>query len=466
MKRKTISSGAALALAIAMLTGCTPAVTPEVAETFATSVSETDIPAEPVVLTVAGSWTECRAIEEVGRAFTAQYPNCTIEYEFLQDYYASVGKRMTGDDKIDLFMTTNIQEGNELIPNLVDLNNCEGLDLSNTFPGLIENFEYREDGVENKKLYAIPLGAEMRGMYVNKTLLDSLDIDIPTNQKTFLDACEKLKQNGYIPLQGNPSGFSQTLMYPWICNTIANADDPQAAYAMVDSREEGMTDMFSEPFGFMYSLVENGYYDYKKAQTELNNFNEADNDTYAKNFLGIKKNGEEWEKVSDVGDVAFMPSALSVKSVIDKTKEDFHSEIEYVFMPAPVGKDGGFVYLSPAHGIAANKNSDNLEWSIKFLDFLFTPENNEIFAEQFNVIPNTIDAFSYVKTLYDVPENRISHLGQVTFSYGFYGVINETLIDISKGNNPKYMKVNDDNSVSMYPLDYYMNKLEESVKAQ
>ncbi len=150
---------------------------------------------------------------------------------------------------------------------------------------------------------------------------------------------------------------------------------------------------------------------------------------------------------------------------MEKTKEDYHSGIEYVFTLAPVGEQGGFAYLSPAEGIAVNHGSPDFFWSMKFINFLFQPENNEIFAEEFNVIPNTNGAVDYIRGVFYRPDNNISHLGEVTFDYDFYGIVTKCLVEISKGNNTKYMKDNLDGTFSLYPLEYYLNNLEESMKS-
>ncbi len=430
--------------------------------------TEESVPTEKVVLTVAGGWPECRALDIAAGKFMEEYPNCTVSYEYLQDYYPSLEKRMDGASAVDLFFTTNIQDGSAMLPYALDLNSCEDLDLSHTFKGLIDNFSFRESGAgEEKKLYAIPLGAELRGLYVNKTLLDSLNLEVPTNQASLLEACQVLKDNGYIPFHGNPGEFSQTLLYPWICNLIANAADPQATYTRVNTRQPGVSELFREPYAFLYQLVENDYYDYKTAQNEQGLFVENSDEYYARYFLNILEQEDGTPaKVDDVGQIAFMPAPMSLQGLLEKTKEDYHSEIEYVFMLTPVGEDGGYAYISPAHGIAANQNSANVDWSIRFLDFLFQPENNTLFTEAFHVIPNTEKAFSYVKTLYDVPENRISELGQVTFDYGFYDLILQSMVDLSKANNPKYMQDDGNGNLSLYSLDHYMEGLENSLQQQ
>ena len=94
------------------------------------------------------------------------------------------------------------------------------------------------------------------------------------------------------------------------------------------------------------------------------------------------------------------------------------------------------------------------------MNYLFTPENNKLFAEEDHITPNTADAFDQIKEKFDVSEDHISQLGSVTFNYSFYDNINDTLTEISKANNPKYMIDNGDGTYAMYPLDYYMENLE------
>lgn len=424
---------------------------------------------EEVVLKIAGSWPDCRALELVASEFSKKYPNCTISYEYLQDYTPSLMKRMEGEESIDLFFTNNIQKDSELLPYALDLNGCEGLDLSHTFQGLIDNFTYRDadNGANASELYAIPLGAELRGMYVNRTLLKTMNLEVPTDQASLLDACRVLKEGGYIPIQSNPGDFGQTLLYPWISNIIANADDPEGTYAMVNAREPGVSELFREPLQFMYTLIENDYYDYKTAQNEKGLFVENSDEDYARYFLNIMEQEDgTFIKMDDVGQVAFMPSPMSLQGVIDKTKEDYHSEIDYAFILSPVGIDGGYAYMSPAHGIAVNKDSEKLDWAIRFMNFLFQPENNVIFAEAFHIIPNTEEALSEIRSLFAISEKHISELGQVTFDYGFYETIVPTLINVSKANNPKYMQDDGNGNVALYPLDFYMEELESNFSQQ
>lgn len=417
---------------------------------------------ERVTLVIGGPWTDCRALELIAAKFTAQNPGCEIKYEYIQDFENLIIRRL-GDDEyaLDLFLTNNILRGTPLTECALDLYSAgDALNLSDTFDGLLKNFTFMDEELGREVMYAIPLGAEMRGLFVNKTLLNSLGIPMPTNQAELFSACEILKAAGYMPFQGNPGYFGQRLLYPYICDIIANAEDYEAAHARVEAREPGVSEMFREPLEFLYALVTNYYYDYKAIENTTKAFTDSSDEGSAKSFLSIRKDENGVETVPDTGDCAFWPGALSQLGVLDKVSEDYHSPIEYEFILAPVSVEGGFAYMSPARGIAVNKRSSKLEWALKFMDFLFTPENNIEFAEAFNITPNVKDAFERITRKYGASADRISELGQVTFSYNFYGVMNLKMVDISKANNPKYMVDDGGGNLKIIDFEEFMAQLE------
>ena len=415
-----------------------------------------------VQLTLTGMTPSMKAMENVIADFTQVYPNCSINYEYVQDYSNTIVTRLANNDHVDLFLTKNIQAGSELMPYAAELNaQSDKLDLSDTFDGFIRNFSVTANGED--KLYAVPLGGEVRGLYVNKTLLSSLGLQVPGKYTELLECCRKLKAAGYIPMQGNPSNFGQLLMYPYVCSLVANAKDYSATYDQINTCQSGVSELFRLPMSRLYDLVANGYYNYKYVETAYGTFTDTTDETSARDFLNVVSKGNgTYEKKDDLGQVAFFPGTMSFKSALDKTKENYHSNIDYVFILAPVGDEGGYAYLSPSTGIAINKNSKNTAWALEFLKFLFTRENSRAFAEALNIIPNTSDALDIVNNTFRVDSNRVSQLGQVSFRYVFYDVIRKTLMDISKGNNPKYMQENG----TMYDLEHYMEELEKGFAEQ
>lgn len=408
------------------------------------------------------TWPE---FEEIIAKFEEIYPNCTIDYENIEEYANVLKTRLDQDEqKVDIFTTVNIQGDNPLNENAYNLISEDAkkyLDLSNCYEGLVANFKYI--GADNTQ-YAIPYGGEMRGMYVNVSLLKELNLEVPTNRSELLECCKVLLENGYIPMQSSSGTFAQQLLYPYICNTIVNGGNYEEMYEKVDEIEPGISEYFRDAYSFIYEIVEKGYFDYKRVERETGyTFNSSDGK--AKDFLNIMKVSDDtYEKKDDLGAIAFMPDTQAFQLHLDKNKSDYHSAIEYKFITSPVGEDGGYAYLSPSDGFAVNKKSDNIDWALEFLNFFFTPENNKEFALKTGKIPNTKDALM----TYDIPSDRASNVGQVTFSYRFYQTVTtlmgngyDDMVGISKMNNTKYMTANIDGTYSLaYSLDDYMARLE------
>lgn len=424
--------------------------------------------AEEVSLTIAGSLKDFKALETVIQKFMEVYPNCNVQYEYIQDYNEMLGKRLTSEeDRVDLFMTDNIQSNSDFYPYALDLFSYnDKLNLSETYEGLINNYVL-QDSTDKKELYAIPVGGEMRGMYVNKTLLNSTGIDTPKNRDEFLLACKTLKDKGYIPIQSNPGTFAQQLIYPLVAHTIAEADDHEAVYNMINNCDEGTAEYFREPLQFLYDITAAGYYEYKYVENEYGTFTKGNNEDSLQSFIGIVVADDgTFTSVPENGKAAFMTGANSMQSLLDKTIQDYHSDMEYEFILAPTGENGGYAHMSPAKAIAINKNSSHIDWSLEFLNFLFNEKNNKEFAEEYNIIPNTKDALQIISKKYDIPVDEITQPEDVTFDYGFYGIIVKPMVSISKANNPKYMKDAGDGKMVMYDFEYYMDELKTLIKEE
>lgn len=428
-----------------------------------------------VVLRIAirdETWPE---MDSVVTQFEKIYPNCTIECEYIEEYAVNLGTRLQQDNpKIDIFRTTNIQEATEYKDsalNLISEESQKYLNLSGANQGLVSNFRYT--GAEDVQ-YAIPYGGEMRGMYVNKTLLAKYGLKIPTNRAELMNCCEILYAEGYIPFQSSVGTFAQQLLYPYICNSIVNGGSYEEMYASIENIEPGISEYFRDAYAFLYEIVEKGYFDYSRVDEELG-YTFDGNEGKAKDFLNvIKVADDQYEKQDDIGKIPFLVDTQAFGLELARTKADYHSEIEYEFILSPVGEDGGYAYLSPADGLAINNQSDNIDWSLEFLNFFFTPSVSKGFAKEAGKISNTEDAL----VQYDVPEDHISDVGQMTFSYTFYktvttpmmGGYKDDMVGISKMTSKKYMKDNGDGTFRiMYTLEDYMTRLEaefQKIKAE
>lgn len=422
---------------------------------------------EKVKLIIAGRTTDSRAIDIIMSKFGELYPNCSVEYERLQDFDETLPKRLVGDeDRVDMFLTSNIKKSSPLREYALDLLECsDKLKLEDTFEGLVDNFKYIESSSETH-LYSVPIGAEMRGLYVNTTLLDSLGIDVPTNRTELIEACRKLSEAGYIPLEDNPGSFGQRLLFPYIAHIIVDSEEKDIVRGDVVACNENAAEHFRDPMRFLYTLSEEKYYNYKVVETEYDRFTDLTNEGMARSFLNIKGSDGVYEKADDIGEVPFMTSADSLKPDIEKAKNDYHSNIEYRFILAPVTDEGGYAYMSPCNGLAVNKSSENIDWCLEFMNFFFNSENNKLFASENNITPNTTDALEIISRKYGIPLDQINQPADVTFDYNFFNLINPSLISVSKSNCPKYMKDDGNGGYTMYDFEYYMDGLKEAFAQQ
>ena len=451
--KKSLSFITLATLFVGLLASCAKKTTAYQAKESLLNQSETTI-------NIVGNSSSFKGIEQAASSFKTVYPNCTVNYEYVQNYTKSLITRLGNNDNVDLFISDNIQANSTTLPYAYNfLSDSNKVDLSNTYDGLIKNFLYA--GTTNE-LYCIPFGGEIRGLFVNKTLLNSLGLSIPTNYSEFMNCSVTLLEKGYVPLQGNPGLMAPMFMYPYICNIVANAADYESVYNQINNCEPGVSELFREPMKRLYTIVEKGYYNYKYVETNLGNFKDGNQTTAIIDFLNIAYDSETktYAKVEGIGDVAFLPETMSFKSQLDRWAADYQVNIDYEFILSPVGDDGGFAYLSPSNGIAVNKNSKNIDFSLEFVNYLFADSTNKAFATVQSIIPNTKDALTTITKTFDIPSNRISQLGQVSFDYVFYNVLKENLINVSKANAQKYMIDNQDGTYTMYSLDKYMADLE------
>ncbi len=412
----------------------------------------------------AESWPE---VEKVISKFEKKYSNCTVRYEFIESYSVNFPERIkSNENKVDIFTTTNIIPTSnqaylkDYSVNLLSEDAKKYLDLSDTNKGLVKNFRY--SAVEDIQ-YAIPYGGEMRGLYVNKTLLAQHDLAVPTNWDELMHCCEVLLAADLIPFHSSPDIFAQQLLYPYVCNTIVNGGNYEEDYQAIENIDDGISELFRPAYAKIYEITQKNYYNYKLAEQQ--GYSYSGTGGKAMDFFGIKKNANNaFEKLDDVGTIAFMPSTQAAGLDFEETKKNYHSNIEYEFITAPVGDEGGYGYLSPSSGMGVNKNSDNVDWALEFLDFLFSSEINKEFAEEMGIIPNTVDAM----LKYNVPANRACTVGDMTFSYGFYDAVitlmttgYSNMVGISKMNAPKYLK----NGEIAFTLDQYVERLEQEFQA-
>lgn len=414
-----------------------------------------------VRLVVAYSIKDFQAIEISALEFNKLYPNCVVDYEYMQDFGNTLPKRLESEtNTVDLVFWGNIQRYANLYGKTIDyLDYSDKVDLSGTLPGLVDNFKIF---ITSDELRNCPIGGEMRGMFVNKSFLKKFNLDVPKTKGEFIEACRIIRNAGYIPIQGNPGRVGQQLIYPLITYMINYTGRQDEIHEKINKADSSLVDFLEPPLHFLYDLVKADYYNYKYIQEEFGTFLSYDDDITAKDFLGIRQQGNGYIKTDDVGNVAFMVSHNTLKLYLDRNKEIYHSNIDYEFILSPTGDEGGYAYMSPSVGLTISNKTQNLDWCLEFANFLFSEKYNTEFCENTGFVPNTAHAREYVSEKFSVPVETVGDPGQMTFDWPFYPLLTKVIEQIVKCNNPKYFGPDG----KMREFSYFMELFKENMENQ
>lgn len=244
---------------------------------------------------------------------------------------------------VDIFMTSTEKGYPEEA--CADLS-AAGVDVSAVTPGLLKSTTV--DG----KVLSVPMGLLLKGMVVNKALLEKEGLIVPETWPEFLNALEVLKQKGYTPIQG-PNSAVASLCYDM---GMPLAADDEKLYSAILSGDADGADRMKVVFERLQTLLDKGYIDPAvNAEHPENNYDGA-----------ILKFFE--------GDVPFW--VCDTEKVSGMKKRESKSEafsanpFSYEFVYAPLGDTGVYEFVAPWYGFAVYKNSEAYDYAVEFLRFL------------------------------------------------------------------------------------------------
>lgn len=307
---------------------------------------------------IAGTYFNFEALEAEFDRFNDFYPNVELVYTNLDNYKKTIFTSLAGSNPPDIFVT---------FPWMLDKSNYNPL------------FEYAENlsnknlsSINQKLLYHMPDGSvpmvpvfcSASGMLVNEDIFKKEGIEIPTNYKQLITACQKLKDAGYkspIMSHNAETSIMSSLLYPYFTKEVMGNKEAI----------EKLNELKPEAGEYMRPVLE-----------WLENFNKYD-------FI----DKEECSKIKDNYSAVIMrffegdvPMMLASSDVVSGTKkreplsEAFTSKpFKYSFWAVPVMEKGGAVLEVPSIEFSVNKNSRNLEMTNEFIRFLLrTEELNNI----------------------------------------------------------------------------------------
>ena len=362
--RRLAAKAGAVILAAALLAGCqtsggdAPASSAAAAPASAAAVPQEFVPQldteANVSLEVSGFLGNFEALDQVVIAFNEYYPNVIVSYE--QNSGDKMAEYLRNNPYVDIVMTDDNNfryedwTGYYVLDQVADLAE-EKIDTSAVQPELLDACTF--DG----KLARLPIGMNLSGMVVNRTLLEKEGLAVPTNWQEFLDVCAALKEKGYTPIQG-----AQTMVYADLVYNMGMTElgTDSTKIAALNQGEAAAEETVEAAYDRLKTLVELGYTD-----PAVNA--EYPDDNYDGAILKFFE-----------GDVPFWVCNTEKYSGMKKreSKSETYSAapFEYEFVYVPAGDNGVYEFVEPWFGFSINKGSDNYDYAVEFLRFLAQEE--------------------------------------------------------------------------------------------
>lgn len=168
------------------------------------------------------SWSPItRTMDKMIVAFEEANPDTKIDftyYNYDPEYLSALSAASASDSLPDIMATQPGSLTQQYSDYLVDLSSYAaqewGDDWKSNFPELVLDQLYLGNEEGNEKLNFLPIEAQVIYISYNKTLFESLGLDVPTTYEELKNVCDTLTSNGKAPLfQGGASDWHNINVY-------------------------------------------------------------------------------------------------------------------------------------------------------------------------------------------------------------------------------------------------------------
>lgn len=342
---------------------------------------------EQVTVNVSGSWSNFEALEAAAADWNEIYPNVSISYSKTDSYNNMLEMLVDGDAVPDIVIfspNTYYTGKDKIIGKLADLS-----DVLDT--GVYSDALVKASTIDGK-LCVFNWGVSASGFVVNRTLLESLGLSVPTTHDEFVKVCDTLKDNGYTPIQGCTESIYGNILKNDCSYRIFSGSDREEVLNALSGSADGCGGYFTEEYNAMIELVENGYID-----TAVN---DSITDIYEASILHFFENETPF--------LCFTTEGFSGMKKRETKSEAFTANpFEYEFVSLPLCEGDKVLSIDTFGGLAAVEGSANEEWAKEFLRFLCRSEEINKMAETKGV-PSVIGSgdSKYFSDLYNIPQNK------------------------------------------------------------
>lgn len=316
-----------------------------------------------------------RVIED----FEAEHPGITIDFKqySYNDYVTAIRTGLTSNDGPDVFQ---LQPG-ELVENFgafaLDLDDyltaAHGEDWAEMF---------YEEGIAQLQLDGTQVGlasymSAAGFIYYNATVLDELELEVPTDFEEWQQVCQVIQDNGMDCLaHGAMDAWVNTDVYLSIINSIA----PGAVYEAIAGERSWTDPEFVQAMESWHELFDSGIIG--RGATAMAEYPDAFGAFLEKKAAFIALG--TWNTPGTMTATGVAESQQTVTETIDSI---------YLSAPFPAPLSGGdptAPFGGPDSGWAVSQNAENQEAALAFLDFLAIGGGQDIQAAGGN-IPGVVD---------------------------------------------------------------------------
>lgn len=298
------------------------------------------------------------AVETAIEEYKKVAPNVTINYETTQSDYPTLLKaKINSGDMPDIFASTGGQEIKAYAEYSYDLSEEP---LASALTDAAKATMTYED-----KLLGIPVISNAFGMMYNPELFAQAGItEVPDTYSELKEACEKLETAGIQPFT---NGFKEWWVYKYVFQNFIDAVAPEDPEGLVQSFIDGTAKMSDYPilsqnyFNLVDLMTEYG--DEKLLETDLN----AEISAFA------------------MGEAAMMTgTGAPMEASIRAISPDM--EIGFCGYPVDDNPDNTFIVAGAEQAYRVNKDSEVLQETLDFLNWLYCDYGKTWFPEVMNSI--------------------------------------------------------------------------------
>lgn len=299
-------------------------------------------------------------LDEIIAKYEADNPGIKIEVNrsSVDGYNQMVMTRFSSGDFPDLFSFSE-NDVSDMVPNGYVADLSDSPNVANYAEGMLDSLSL--DG----KVYALPISNDFMCVTYNKSVFEEAKItEIPKTWNEFLDACEKVKALGKVPIA---SGFSEQ----WVINGTSQTTYGMAVLGSGGPKLSEMVDR-SQRFADVPQWT-----DFFTRLQEMYPYMNSDP-------FGTNQN--TCYTMLANGDAAMILNGTW--TITNATA--MNPDVQLGIFALPVSEnaaDNKMAMNPPASAFAVSEEAPHKEEAIKFLEYMTSPESATIYAEKGAGIP-------------------------------------------------------------------------------